>query len=107
MVSSVLTPTDHKHHNFTDAIAKKQLGELDLALGFSANFFMMFGLPTRKLPAGQQTIIKENPLYQFVVTQMNPKYDIPYGCFIVSVKKYTKRQKIYPSRKKHVKEPKK
>jgi len=81
MSNAVLATTKKNHLQFTDAVVKKQMGELEPLLGFSANFFMMFGLPTRKLPEGQQTIIKENPRYKFIITQMNPEYDIPYGCY--------------------------
>jgi len=71
MSNAVLATTKKNHLQFTDAIVKKQMGELEPLLGFSANFFMMFGLPTRKLPEGQQTIVKENPRYKFIITQMN------------------------------------
>ncbi len=81
MANAVLTPTKQKNLHFADAIVKKQMWELEPLLGYSANFFMMFGLPTRKLQNNQQSIVKENPRYQFVVTQMNPKYEIPYGCY--------------------------
>jgi len=79
MNSASIAPAKQKDLHFADIIAKRRMGELEPLIGFSANFFMMFGLPTRKYD--KQTWTKDNPLYTFNLTQTNPKFDIPYGCY--------------------------
>ncbi len=79
MLDTTIAPVQQSDLRLADITVKKQMGELEPLLGFSANFFMMFGLPTKKY--NQQTWVKENPRYTFNLTQTNPRFDVPYGCY--------------------------
>ena len=76
-----MKPSEKKNLIFANAIAQKQLGELDESVGYSANMFMLFGLPTQKLPAEQKQWVKENNNYTFTLTQVHKDFEIPYGCY--------------------------
>lgn len=76
-----LSPSEKKTFDFVTAIVQKELAEVEPSTGFSGNIFMMFGLPTRKLPQEQKSWIKENPKYTLTITQVDPVHDIPYGCY--------------------------
>lgn len=76
-----MTPSKKKTIEFADAIARKTLGELEQAIGYSSNIFMMFGLPTKRLPKEQKHWVRENPKYSLTLTQIDKDFEVPYGCY--------------------------
>lgn len=74
-------PSQKKNLRFANAIALKELGELELTIGYSSNIFMIFGLPTQQLSEGQVQWVKENKKYTFTLTQTHKGFEIPYGCY--------------------------
>jgi hypothetical protein len=67
-------------HEFFDLIVQKNLDEIAEDIGFSANIFMVFGLPTRKQPDSLHDWTKKTSLCDIIITR-HPKHEIPYGCY--------------------------
>jgi hypothetical protein len=63
-----------------DLAEKKYFGELDKDVGFSGSIFMVFGLPTQKVPGNPAYWKKDTKLYQIIFTR-HPDHEIPYGCY--------------------------
>jgi len=72
---------EEKKKKFIDLIVEKSL-DLDYLqdIGFSSNIFMVFGLPTRKLPGNPAFWHKETSFCKLTVTR-DEKHEIPYGCY--------------------------
>jgi len=68
------------HKKILDLIVKQSQGELEEEIAFSSNIFMLYGLPTRKIPGNPAFWEKETALCKFTMTR-HPKYEIPYGCY--------------------------
>jgi|GEM_PF-3200862 len=68
------------HKNILDLIVKQSQGELEEEIAFSSNIFMLYGLPTRKIPGNPAFWEKETALCKFTMTR-HPKYEIPSGCY--------------------------
>ena len=64
----------------SDLIANKVMGEAAVDVGFSSNIFMVFGLPTRRLPGNPAFWTKKTSLCELTMTR-NYKHEIPYGCY--------------------------
>ena len=64
----------------SNLIAQKVLGETSVGVGFSSNIFMIFGLPTRRLPGNPAFWTKKTSLCELTMTR-NYKHEIPYGCY--------------------------
>ncbi len=76
-----LKPSQKKTIELADAIAQKTLTDIDQIIGYSSNIFMMFGLPTKRLPAGQNQWVRESRKYSLTVTQVAKNFEVPYGCY--------------------------
>lgn len=76
-----LTPSKKKTIEFADAVARKTLGDIEQLIGYSSNIFMMFGLPTKRLPKEQTQWVRENPKYSMTLTQIDKNFEVPYGCY--------------------------
>lgn len=63
-----------------DLVVQKSLAEVAEEIGFSSNIFMVFGLPTRKLPENPAFWIKETSFCKLTITR-DEKYGVPYGCY--------------------------
>jgi len=63
-----------------DLVEKKYFGELEKDVGFSGSIFMVFGLPTQRVPGNPAYWTKNTKLYQITFTRHH-KYEIPYGCY--------------------------
>lgn len=49
-------------------------------IGYSGDIFMLFGLPTKRLPGNPPFWTKKTHLYELTVTR-DPHFEIPYGCY--------------------------
>ncbi len=63
-----------------DLVVRKTLGETAEDIGFSSNIFMVFGLPTRKLPGNPRDWTKSTSLCELTITR-HKDYQVPYGCY--------------------------
>jgi hypothetical protein len=64
----------------SNLIANKVMGETTVDVGFSSNIFMVFGLPTRRLPGNPAFWTKKTSLCELTMTRSH-KHEIPYGCY--------------------------
>ncbi len=65
---------------FLDLIVQKHLDEVKKDIGFSSNVFMVFGLPSRKLPDNPAFWTKKTSLCNLTITR-DPEHEVPYGCY--------------------------